>query len=91
MQELEIPPHLIKSWRIVLKRDATFVEPKEKLEIVKADAADNRFLEVALEGKADFVVSGDKHLLRIKEIKETKIVAVATFFRFLLAKEESTT
>ena len=35
---------------------------------------DNIVLETALEGKADYIISGDGHLLKLKEFKGTKIV-----------------
>ena len=43
------------------------VEPKRKLDVVKDDLDDNKFIEAALEGKCDYLISQDKHLLKIKE------------------------
>lgn len=45
---------------------AEIIEPKTHLEVVKADPADDRFLELAVEGNADYLVSGDRHLLSLK-------------------------
>jgi len=55
------------------------IKPRIKLDVVKEDKADNKFLEAALESKADFVVSGDKHLLNIREFRGTKIVSPKEF------------
>jgi len=38
------------------------VEPRKNLNIIKNDPADNEVLECALEGKAQYIVSGDNHL-----------------------------
>ena len=38
------------------------------------DKDDIKFLECALSGKADFLVSGDKELLELKEFKGVKII-----------------
>jgi|SRR3989344_1078323 len=53
---------------------STIVEPKEKFNIVKDDPEDNKFIEVAVCGQTDFIVTQDKHLLKLKEFKGIKIV-----------------
>lgn len=45
---------------------ATKISAKKKLYIIKDDPSDNMFLECALAGQADFIVSGDEHLLELK-------------------------
>jgi putative PIN family toxin of toxin-antitoxin system len=44
---------------------AEFVEITTRLRITTADPDDNRILECAVDGKADIVVTGDDHLLRL--------------------------
>lgn len=51
------------------------VEPKKKLLIIKDDPADNKFIEEAVEGKADFIVTGDKHLQELAEYEGIRIVS----------------
>ncbi len=46
-----------------IKTQAILVRPTRRLEVIKDDPTDNRFLEAAFESKADFIVSEDKHLL----------------------------
>jgi len=58
------------------------VRPAERLEIV-ADDADNRILECALDGKAGFIVSGDHHLLDLRQYKGIKILRPKAFLRYL--------
>ena len=41
---------------------------------VFADEADNRILECGLEAKADFIISGDHHLLELKEHQGIRII-----------------
>lgn len=55
------------------------VEPDFTLHVVKDDPDDNRVLECAVAGKADFVVSGDRHLLRVGECEGIPIVTVREF------------
>lgn len=53
---------------------ADIVIPSCSVNIVKRDPSDNKFLECALEAKADYIVTGDNHLLKLKEYKGVKIV-----------------
>ncbi|MEI6806003.1 MAG: putative toxin-antitoxin system toxin component, PIN family [Myxococcaceae bacterium] len=55
------------------------VEPNEESVPDCEDIDDIMFLELAVAGKADYLVSGDKHLLRVKEYKGGKIVKPSDF------------
>jgi putative PIN family toxin of toxin-antitoxin system len=49
-----------------------------------ADPDDNRILEAAVEGRADYIVSGDKrHLLRMKSFRGIEILTVSDFLQRL--------
>jgi len=50
------------------------VRPKEKVSVVKKDPTDNKFLECALAANADYIMSGDKHLLELREFRNIKII-----------------
>jgi hypothetical protein len=41
---------------------------------VKEDPADDKVLECALAADADFIVSGDKHLLKLREFRGIPII-----------------
>src|SRR3989337_1142632 len=46
-----------------LSRLGIFVEPQIKVDKIKNDPTDNKILECALEGRADYIITGDnKHL-----------------------------
>ena len=66
-----------------LKTVATFVVPKIKIEQIREDSADNRVLECAVEGNADFIVSGDKHLLELEEFQGIVILDPKSFLTLL--------
>lgn len=55
------------------------IEPDIKLRIIKADPKDNKFLECAVTGKADCIISGDKHLLEAKEYQGIQIFTPRAF------------
>jgi putative PIN family toxin of toxin-antitoxin system len=62
-----------------LEGNAEGVEPDFELNAVPDDPDDNRVLECAIAGKADFIVSGDRHLLRIGNYAGIAIVTVRQF------------
>ena len=62
-----------------LRTHARHVETKSKISLVIADSTDNIFLECALDGDADFIISGDRHLLDIKVYKDIEIVRAGEF------------
>ncbi|MFH1787758.1 MAG: putative toxin-antitoxin system toxin component, PIN family [Candidatus Altiarchaeota archaeon] len=47
------------------------------------DPSDNRFLEAAVAGNADYVITNDHHLLDLKEYEGIKIIRPGTFTRML--------
>ena len=63
---------------------AIVVEPTERLAVV-ADEADNRVIEAAMAGEADFMVSGDQGLLALHEYHEIPIVRASRFAAILEA------
>jgi putative PIN family toxin of toxin-antitoxin system len=60
-----------------------FVIPEERIKRIGADPADDKFLEAAIAGKADFVVSGDNHLLGLKEFRSIPILSGHEFMDWL--------
>ena len=65
-------------------RDATkIVEVKSKFRAVKEDPDDDVFVNTAYDGKADYIVSGDAHLLSLGEFRGIKIVTVDEMLKIL--------
>lgn len=57
---------------------ALMVSPKRKLEIT-LDPDDNKFLECALEGSVNFIITGNKKHYPFSEFRGTKIVSPSEF------------
>ncbi|HSE82922.1 MAG TPA: putative toxin-antitoxin system toxin component, PIN family [Thermodesulfobacteriota bacterium] len=55
------------------------VTPKKRLDIVKEDPDDNKFLECAVEAKAEYIISGNRHLLKLKAFKGIDILTANDF------------
>ncbi|MFH1711068.1 MAG: putative toxin-antitoxin system toxin component, PIN family [Nanoarchaeota archaeon] len=62
---------------------SVLVEPSEKFGVIQEDPDDNIILECASEGKVDFIVSQDMHLLKLGEFQNIKIVSPEEFLRIL--------
>ena len=57
---------------------ARVVSPPETLHIL-ADEPDNRILECALAADADLIVTGDRAMLALESIRNTRIVSLADY------------
>ncbi|MEK6887480.1 MAG: putative toxin-antitoxin system toxin component, PIN family [Candidatus Aenigmatarchaeota archaeon] len=47
--------------------------------VVKSDPKDDKFIECAINSDVDYIVSGDKHLLELKEYENIKIITAKEF------------
>ena len=50
------------------------INPEIKLDVIKSDPDDNKILECAVACGASYIVSGDRHLLELKEYDKIKII-----------------
>jgi len=64
-------------------RIGKIVEVRTRLSMIREDLSDNKILECAVDGRADYIVSGDDHLLRLGSCKRTEIVSVREFSELL--------
>lgn len=61
---------------------AHLVYPTDQIEVVTGDPDDNRILECGMEAGANFIVSGDRHLLKLRSYRGIQIVRPAEFIEF---------
>lgn len=60
------------------------IQPKHRLSVIKGKDADNRILECAVAGEADYIISGDRrHILPLEEYLGIKILSPDEFLRSL--------
>ena len=60
------------------------VTPTLPLSVIKKDEPDNRVLECAVEGKAQYIVSGDEHHLQpLKEYQGIQILSPTKFLELM--------
>lgn len=56
-----------------------FTRKTPKLSVVKADPDDNKFIECAVKLKAEYIITGDQELERVREYEGIKIVSPKEF------------
>ena len=79
--KFEVQPTNIKLLQQLLyEGQIVYFEPF--LDLV-ADEPDNRILETAVKGNADYLVTGDKLLLQLKEYQSLKIISVGSCVKIL--------
>ena len=66
----------------IITKAAVISIPAETIEIIENDPSDNRVLECASSGKAEVIVSGDKHLLKLKKFRDTFILSPREFLKY---------
>jgi len=65
-----------------IREISTLIIPTQRLSVIKEKEADNRVLECAVEGKAQYIVTGDtKHLQPLKEYRGIKILPPTQFLK----------
>jgi uncharacterized protein len=81
LKRFNLPEEDIDAITILLSdpRKTFIVNRKSKVNLVKQDPEDNKFLECALDGNADYIISGDIHLLECYAFKYCKIITPAEF------------
>ena len=80
-------PHLAKRMALaerelilgIFEKFSQTLEPTVKFNDVHDDPDDNKFLDCAVCASANYIISGDDHLLGLKEFRGIKIVSPAEF------------
>lgn len=83
MHRLNVDTGIITDWDKVIRENAISVVPARKIEVIKEDPSDNKFLECAIEAQADYIISGDKHLKKLVEFEGIKIIDAKKFLDIL--------
>ena len=79
--KIKLSDDMIKEWVDLIVRNSIIVEPKEKISIIKDDSKDNIFIETAVAGSVDYIVSQDNHLLKLREFRGIKIITPEEFLK----------
>lgn len=70
-----------------LQKKAIVTPGKIIPEVIKEDPTDNLFLGCALEANAEYIVSGDRHLRRLRVYQDIQVVTPSVFVTVLEGKD----
>jgi len=82
-RDFEQSEELINRQIKLVESYAEIVEVQRKIDVVREDSDDNLIVECAVSADADFILSGDKHLLNLKEYNNIRIVSAREFLDIL--------
>ena len=78
----------VKGFLQELSAKAEITPGELAVDAVKDDPSDNIYLACAVEGSADFVVSGDAHLKNLRSFQNIPIVDPGTFLQSMKGEEQ---
>ncbi len=92
---LVLTPYILKEFSLILRNisarrsfrkridkivsQAILVKKIPRINMVAEDPEDNKFLSCALAGKADYIITSDRHLLSLREFRGVRIVKPVQF------------
>ncbi len=79
-RKFDIDEEKIEEVEKLLKEYFQIISPEIQVDFVENDHSDNKIIALAVEVKADYLITGDKqHLLPLKKIKKIKIISPEEF------------
>ncbi len=78
-RDFEEPDEMVHRQVSLILDYATVVKPNLKLQVVDKDPDDNKIIECAASCHVDYIITGDKHLLDLKEYNGIRIVTASQF------------
>ncbi|MGE0087823.1 MAG: putative toxin-antitoxin system toxin component, PIN family [Desulfococcaceae bacterium] len=68
------------------REKSIWVKPEQKLDVIKNDPDDNRFLECALAAQAHYLITGNTKHFQFKNFRKTRIISPGDFLTVFLEK-----
>lgn len=73
----------VKRLLLKLRQWSEIIPIKTSADIKLKDLSDQKFLDCAINGRASYIISGDKDFLSLEAYKGVKIVSISTFIRII--------
>lgn len=82
-EKFDLEPDILEVTVELVSDFSETVMPSQTIRAVTEDEDDNRVLECAVEGKAELIVTGDRHLLKLNSFRGIDILTPAIFLQKL--------
>ena len=76
---VRLTPREIEAWLASVQSVAEVVEGRHSISVVASDPDDDKYFAAAVEGDADVVVSGDRHVLEVKQFERIRVLTPRAF------------
>ena len=86
-EKFSLTPGQIARFLTIYTRRCEVVDLDRRVDAVDADPDDNVVLDTAVNGRAAFIVTGDKHLLELVEFEGIRIITVDAALKILYAEK----
>lgn len=80
LHKIDKEGNIAKKWGAFIIENSVIIQNRDLIKTCR-DPDDNKFLNCAIIGRADYLVSGDDDLLCLKEISKTKIINPSKFIK----------
>ena len=80
------PDHVLEIITL-LKDTFEIVIPSIRVQAIQSDPRDNHVIEAALAARAEFIISGDKHLLELREWRGIHLISPAQFVETIIGQQ----
>jgi uncharacterized protein len=64
-------------------RNIELINPSRHFAAVREDPEDDKFIDCAVEAQADYIISGDAHLLQVKAFRDIPIYSPKEFLKII--------
>jgi putative PIN family toxin of toxin-antitoxin system len=82
-ERYHLPEEQVQTFLGRLASQSFVVSPEVELTVIAEDAPDNRYLECALAAGAQYIVTGDAHLLKLQQYRGVGILNPTSFLAVL--------
>lgn len=81
--KFKLTPVEVSKFVNTVRRSVKIVNVKSDFRVVMEDPDDDNVLNTAYDGKVNYIVSGDRHLLKLKTFKGIKIITATIILKLL--------
>ena len=78
-QKYHLTEENVKALVAIIEHEAIVLSDTPTINIIKEDPTDNKVLSCALEARANYIISGDRHLLGLRQYQDISIVTPREF------------
>ena len=81
--KFDYSPEMIQVILTELTGISDFVNPSKTIDVVSQDPEDNRIVECAVEAGANYIITGDFHLLKLSRYRNIEVLNAGAFLEKL--------